>query len=492
MGNEDYLRKLVNEGIKKKYNLSKNINLELVPGEELTPIEDSNSEFYVIKALKERVGHELDVIAKNNFTDYFLLVYDIIHFAKTNNIPVGPGRGASVGSIVLYALDVTDIDPIKYGLFFERFINEEKIVMPDIDIDVSLDGRDKIIEYLKTKNGDDNVMYITTFGRVNAKNLLRNPKDTMDILIDTANKLDNVVRVVSVHESGLCVTPNNVLKQIPIRKANKIITDKSIDKTNNCLNKIQICTQYDMHALDNLGYWKQDILGLKALDEIKNCIEKVKSDKEIDIDLNRISYEDEKVYNMISNGDTEDVSGLGSEGMIEFIKDLKPNKFTDLVLAISVYRPGPDKYIDELVKRKNNPQLIERIQPLYDYILVETYGKIIYQEQIMEILNKLSGMNLNRADIVRRSLSKKKNNEIINAKKEFIYGDINFNGCINNEISEEIAKLIFDNLLESSAYAFNKSHAVACAKLAYQMAYLKCYYKEEFMKSIIKNSITKI
>ena len=502
--NDKYLTKLAKEGVEKKYDLSNDSIKEKV---------------------NKRLEKELSVIDKMGYVDYFLIVADYVRFAKENGIPVGPGRGPSAGSLVCYALGITDIDPIKYNLYFERFINIERNIIPDIDIDFSVDGRDKVVNYVKGKYGVDNVAQITSLctwntktaiwniGRVlnipfekineisnllpknymlnyiraNINNVIHNDIDCFNdddkknvlelrkmyardndvkIVIDNSIKLERVIRAASVHASGIVIIPNEISNCVPlIHRGDGLVSS------------------YDIKSIDDLGFIKFDFLGLKHLDVVKECLKAIKDSSGVSLNLNNISYDDENIYEMLSNGDTKGIFQFSGEGMIDFLKKLKPNRFEDLIMAISVYRPGPIEFIDDLVKNKEHPDTIEKIHPIYDEILSDTYGMIIYQEQIMNILNKLSGMSLARAEIARRIIAKKKIYDLKQERQNFIFGndELNIIGCIKNGISEDLANTIFDKMIEFAPYTFNKSHATAYAKLAYQMAYLKYYYDDTYI-----------
>lgn len=520
--NESYLTKLVNDGINRKYEKA-----------------DEN--------IKNRVDYELKMIIKMGFVDYFLIVWNYINFAKINDIPVGPGRGSAVGSIVSYALDITDVDPLKFGLFFERFLNPERVSMPDIDTDFCVIGRDRVIDYVKELYGKTHVAQIVTFGTLAAKQVLRDmgrvqnvpldkvnkianlmakrPIDEKDksmsklnrmlksklecfsaidqpnveefrnlyendeetkLMVDTALRLEGIPRNASVHASGVLIAPEDISNFVPFARGKEELTadDKLMGKKAN--EEMILVTEYDMTTLEQLGLLKMDFLGLRNVTAIKNCLEMIKKNHLVDVDLKKIPYDDENIYKMISAGDTLGVFQLESGGMTNFMRNLKPNKLDELIAGISLFRPGPMDFIPKFIDGKKNEKNITYDTEKLKDILEQTYGCIVYQEQVMKTVQELAGFTLGRADEVRRAMSKKKEEKLLAERKNFIYGnpDLNIDGCINRGVSEEIGNKIFDELIQFASYAFNKSHAAAYAVLAYQTAYLKYYYKPEFYTSI--------
>lgn len=527
--NIEYIKKLVNDGLERKYNLKSNQNS---------------------KAIIDRANYELDLIIKMGFVDYFLIVADYINFAKKNDIPVGPGRGSAVGSIVSYALDITDVDPIKYNLFFERFLNPERVSMPDIDTDFCVIHRDDVINYVKEVYGKSNVAQIITFGTLAAKQVLKdvgrvlgvdltkttelanliakrpmNDQHRTDLyrmlnsdindfvisdqsnvlkfrtmykedneskmIIDISLKLEGIPRNASVHASGVLIAPEDISNYVPFARGkegnNSSLKDNSYGKNDDSF----LVTEYDMITIEELGLLKMDFLGLRNLTAIKDCINIIKNNSNKTIDLKNISYEDENVFKMIASGDTFGIFQLESPGMTNFMKKLKPTVLEDLIAGVSLFRPGPMDFIDKYCDGKRNSKHIQYDHERLRNILEPTYGCIVYQEQVMQIVQELAGYTLGRADKVRRIMSKKKPDELKKEKDNFIYGNVELgiNGCIKNGISEEIANKIFAELTQFASYAFNKSHAAAYAIVAYQTAYLKYYYPTEFLTSLCNSII---
>lgn len=523
--NEEYLTKIASDGIKIKY-------------ENVTP------------EIEERFKYELSMIIKMGFVDYFLIVWDYIHFAKTHDIPVGPGRGSAVGSIVAYALDITDVDPIKNGLFFERFLNPERVSMPDIDTDFCVMGRDGVIDYVKERYGKSHVAQIVTFGTLAAKQVLKDmgrvqdvslPKTTMianlipsfnkkyvdesgkkktvtlDIMLnaditgfpsteidnvntfrmmydedvemkrmlDAALRLEGIPRQASVHASGVLIAPQDISNFVPFARGKEEVSREEKDQGKK-VDETVLVTEYDMTTLEHLGLLKMDFLGLRNVTAIKDCLDMVKKNHNIDIDVRKISYDDKDVFKMIGSGDTLGIFQLESAGMTSFMRQLKPTVLEDLIAGISLYRPGPMDFIPKYIEGKKNANAVTYDHPKLEKILKPTYGCIVYQEQVMQIVQELAGYTLGRADEVRRAMSKKKADKLAAERKNFIYGnkELNIKGCIANGVSEKIGIKIFDELTQFASYAFNKSHAAAYAVLAYQTAYLKYHYKAEFYTSI--------
>ncbi len=498
-----YLKYLCEDGLKKRY-------------KEITP------------ELTERLEYELSVIRNMGFVDYFLIVWDFINYAKTNGISVGPGRGSAAGSIVSYTLAITDIDPIQYSLLFERFLNPERVSMPDIDIDFCFERRQEVIAYVVEKYGKDQVAQIVTFGTMAAKGVLRDvgraldmsyaevdriakmvPKElniTLDgaleknpmlraeyntdervkYLIDMSRRLEGLARHASMHAAGVLISSKSVDEFVPL--------SKSGDGT--------VTTQFVMTTLEELGLLKMDFLGLRTLTVIDNCLKLVKSGKKgtftenggergIDIDLHSIDYNDKAVLGALGQGKTEGVFQLESAGMRNFIKELKPECLEDIIAGIALYRPGPMDFIPKYLDGKNNAGEITYDCPQLEPILKPTYGCIVYQEQVMQIVRDLAGYTLGRSDLLRRAMSKKKADVMAKERQNFVYGNEaeGIKGCVGNGIDEKIANKIYDEMLDFAKYAFNKSHAAAYAVVSYQTAYLKYYYPVEFMASLMTSVI---
>ena len=494
-GAYEYLEKLCKEGLEKRYEN---------PAKELT----------------DRLEYELKVIKDMGYVDYFLIVWDFINYAKLSNIPVGPGRGSAAGSLVSYTLAITDIDPIKYQLLFERFLNPERISMPDIDIDFCYERRQEIIDYVVRKYGKDRVCQIITFGTLQAKGVIRDVGRALDLsyarcdtiakliptelgmnlekallqsselrnlyetdeevryLIDMSKRLEGLPRHSSMHAAGVVITKENTDEYVPLSKA----SDGSVT------------TQFTMTRLEELGLLKMDFLGLRTLTVIQNIIAQVKKNHGIEIDLNKLNFEDKNVYDYISTGKTEGIFQIESSGMQSFMKELKPDCLEDIIAGISLYRPGPMDFIPRYVKGKRDKASIVYECPQLKDILSPTYGCIVYQEQVMQIVRELAGYTMGRSDLVRRAMSKKKSSVMEEERQNFVYGNKaqGVLGCVNNGISEKIANKIFDEMIDFAKYAFNKSHAACYAVISYQTAYLKYYYPKEFMaatmSSVIDNS----
>ncbi len=465
---------------------------------------------------KERMEYELNVINQMGFVNYFLIVWDFINYAKNNGIPVGPGRGSAAGSIVSYVLGITDIEPLRYNLIFERFLNPERVSMPDIDIDFCPKRRGEVINYVIDKYGAQNVSQIGTFGTMKARGAIRDcgrvlgmpygdvdavakmvPMDlgmTLDLalenpklkqvyeasadirnLIDTAKAVEGLPRNIGTHAAGVVIAGNNVSSYVPIQRSDDIIS-----------------TQYTKDTVEELGLLKMDFLGLRNLTVIEDTVNIAKS-MGIDIDMQNIDYDVPEVYEMISQGDTDGVFQLESGGMRAFMRRLMPASIEDITAGIALYRPGPMDFIPEYIKNKMNPDKITYKHPLLKDILEMTYGCIVYQEQVMQIVRTLAGFSMGRADEVRRAMSKKKAKEMQRARQSFIYGEdnddgtIRFPGCVRNGIDEKTAEKIFDDMDAFAQYAFNKSHAAAYSVVTYQTAYLKCLYPAQFMAALISS-----
>lgn len=486
----DYLKELCEKGLRERY----------------SPVTEE---------LKERLDYELNVIKSMGFVDYFLIVWDFIHFAKNNGVIVGPGRGSAAGSIVSYTLGITKVDPIKYSLIFERFLNPERVSMPDIDIDFAPEGRQKVIEYVVEKYGEEQVAQIVTFGTMKAKLAIRDvgralsipyaevdtvaklvPFDlkmtiekALDIstelrarydndpkikeLLDTSMALEGLPRHASTHAAGVVITSEPIVNYVPLQLNNENF----------------ITTQFTKDTVENLGLLKMDFLGLRNLTVIGNAVELIKQTRGEELDMDNIDYSAKEVYELISSGNTDGVFQLESAGMQSFMQELRPDSFEDIIAGIALYRPGPMEQIPRYIANKKNPDKITYKHPLLENILNVSYGCMVYQEQVLEIVRTLAGYSLGKADQMRRTISKKKAEQMKIERKNFIYGsdDGEIPGCIKNGIDEKTAIAIFDEINDFANYAFNKSHAAAYAFVAYQTAYLKTFYPVEFMAALISS-----
>ena len=491
----EYLNKLCNEGLVRRY---------------------GNPD----KELKERLEYELETIHTMGFVDYFLIVWDFIKYARDHGISVGPGRGSAAGSVVSYTLGITNIDPLRYDLLFERFLNPERVTMPDIDIDFCYERRPEVIKYVMEKYGKDRVVQIVTFGTMAARNAIRDVGRVLDLplnfvdtvakaipmelgitiekglkenpelkalydsdeqaenLIDMSMRLEGLPRHTSMHAAGVLISPEAVDEYVPLSRAS--------DGT--------ITTQYTMTTLEELGLLKMDFLGLRTLTVIQNAAHMagLADDTMMDID-----YDDKKVFEMIGTGKTEGVFQLESPGMRQFMKELKPQNMEDVIAGISLYRPGPMDFIPKYIAGKNNRDSIVYDCPQLEPILAPTYGCIVYQEQVMQIVRNLAGYSFGRSDLVRRAMAKKKTKVMEAERKNFVYGNEaeGVKGCVANGIDEAVANKIYDEMIDFAKYAFNKSHAAAYAVVSYQTAYLKCYYPVEFMAALltsVKDNTTKV
>ena len=469
--------------------------------------------------LEERVRYELETIRSMGFVDYFLIVWDFVHFAKTHDIMVGPGRGSAAGSIVAYCLDITQLDPIKYDLLFERFLNPNRVTMPDIDIDFADDRRQDVIDYVVRKYGPARVTQIITFGTLKARGVVRDVGRVMNLpyarcdaiakmipqdqkitvegalqanpelkklyesdsqvrqLIDISKSLEGLPRHSSVHASGVVISPLDTEEYVPLSKgADDVVT-----------------TQYTMTTLEELGLLKMDFLGLRTETVIYNTLELINRDKEEDdkLHIDQIDYKDKKVYDFIGTGQTDGVFQLDKSGMQDFMKKLKPDNLEELIAGISLYRPGPMAFIPKFIEGKRDPSSVTYDTPELESILKETNGCIIYQEQVMQIVMKLAGYTLGRSDLVRRAMAKKKASVMEKERHYFVYGneEMGVPGCLKNGISEKIANQIFDEMTDFAAYAYNKSHAAAYAVITYQTAWLKYYYPNEYMAALMTSFI---
>ena len=467
--------------------------------------------------LTERLDYELSVIRNMGFIDYFLIVWDFINYAKTNGIMVGPGRGSAAGSIVAYTLAITDIDPLKYDLLFERFLNPERVSMPDIDVDFCYERRGEVIDYVVSKYGKHNVAQIVTFGTLAAKGVIRDVGRVLDMpyaqvdaiakmipkelnitidkalkmnpllkkeydensqikyLIDMSKRLEGLPRHTSMHAAGVLISQKAVDEYVPL--------SRSSDGT--------ITTQYIMTTLEELGLLKMDFLGLRTLTVIQDPVNLVKKNKGVTINLQDIDYNDKQVLDYIGTGKTDGIFQIESAGMKSFMKELKPESLEDIIAGIALYRPGPMDFIPKYLKGKNDRDSITYDCPQLEPILKTTHGCIVYQEQVMQIVRDLAGYTLGRSDLLRRAMSKKKQAVMEKERKNFVYGneEEGVDGCIKRGIDEATANKIYDEMIDFAKYAFNKSHAAAYGVVSYQTAYLKYYYPVEFMASLLTSVI---
>lgn len=490
----EYLSKLCKEGLQKRYQ----------------PVTDE---------LWKRLDYELNTIRNMGFVDYFLIVWDFIKYARDNNIMVGPGRGSAAGSIVSYSLGITDIDPIRFNLLFERFLNPERLTMPDIDIDFCFERRQEVIDYVSRKYGKDKVVQIVTFGTMAAKAVIRDVGRALDLpyaqvdtvakmipteigitiekaltankelsqlyesnpdvkhLIDMSKRLEGLPRHTSMHAAGVVIGKASIDEFVPLSRS-----------SDDC-----ITTQYTMTTLEELGLLKMDFLGLRTLTVIQNAEALINKnrDESNKFSYKKIDYNDEKVYDLISSGKTEGVFQLESAGMKSFMKELKPRTIEDIIAGIALYRPGPMDFIPRYIKGKNDISHIVYECPQLEPILSPTYGCIVYQEQVMQIVRDLAGYSYGRSDLVRRAMSKKKEAVMLKERQTFVYGnkEEGVTGCIGNGIPEDVANHIYDEMVDFAKYAFNKSHAAAYAVVSYETAYLKCYYPVEFMAALMTSVI---
>ena len=496
-----YLKELCEKGLEKRY--------PVMRGEEDPNCSATKEE------LQERLNFELNTIKDMGYIEYFLIVWDFIDYAKRNGIPVGPGRGSAAGSIVSYCLEITDIEPVRYALLFERFLNPERVSMPDIDIDFCIERRQEVIDYVAEKYGKDHVAQIVTFGTLKAKGVVRDVGRVLDMpyarcdqiakmipdelnitldkaleeskelkveyerdpevkyLIDMSKRLEGLPRHASMHAAGVVICAKPVDEYVPLSLA----SDGSIT------------TQYIMTTLEELGLLKMDFLGLRNLTVIQNTIDLIKENKGEEVSLKEIDYDDKKVLGYIGTGNTEGIFQLESAGMKNFMKELKPQTLEDVIAGISLYRPGPMDFIPKYEEGKNHPEDVTYDCPELEPILKPTYGCIVYQEQVMQIVRDLAGYTLGRSDLLRRAMSKKKQDVMDKERQNFVYGneEEGVKGCVNNGIDEAIANKIYDEMTDFAKYAFNKSHAAAYAVVAYQTAYLKYYYPTEFMAAMLSS-----
>ena len=467
--------------------------------------------------LKDQLTYELSIIQKMGYVDYFLIVWDFIKYARDHGIAVGPGRGSAAGSLVSYTLGITNIDPAKYQLLFERFLNPERVSMPDIDVDFCFERRQEVIDYVVRKYGKDRVAQIVTFGTLAARGVLRDVGRVMDLpyafvdsiakmvpqelnitldkalqmnpefrnlyetneqvkeLVDMSKRLEGLPRHTSMHAAGVVISQKAVDEYVPLSRA----SDGSVT------------TQFTMTTLEELGLLKMDFLGLRTLTVIQNAVQMAETSNGVKIDIDHIDYDDKAVLDSLGTGKTDGVFQLESTGMKNFMKELKPQSLEDIIAGISLYRPGPMDFIPQYIRGKNNPDSITYDCPELESILEPTYGCIVYQEQVMQIVQKLAGYTLGRADLVRRAMSKKKAAVMQQERQNFVYGNEaeHVPGCISNGIPEKVANKIYDDMIDFAKYAFNKSHAAAYAVVAYQTAWLKYYYPVEFMEALMTSVI---
>ncbi len=491
----EYLCSLCEEGLKWRYEAAA-----------------SNREYH------ERLDYELQVIKQMGYVDYFLIVWDFIKYARDNGIRVGPGRGSAAGSLVAYTLGITSIDPIKYNLLFERFLNPERVTMPDIDIDFCYERRQEVIDYVVRKYGKDRVAQIITFGTMAARAAIRDVGRALDIsygevdqiakmiplqigmnidkaleinpelkaryeedersaeLIDMAKLLEGMPRHASTHAAGVVISKEPVTEYVPLQKNDESIT-----------------TQFTMGLLEELGLLKMDFLGLRTLTVIRDAVDLIYKNHGIGIDIDKLDMNDPAVFRLIGEGKTSGIFQLESTGMTQFMKELQPASLEDIIAGISLYRPGPMDSIPKYIRNKNNPEEITYEHPLLESILDVTYGCMVYQEQVMQIVRDLAGYSYGRSDLVRRAMSKKKHDVMLKERENFIHGivdeagNIIVMGAVSNGVDEKIASRIFDQMMDFASYAFNKSHAAAYAVVAYQTAWLKLYYPVEFMAASLNS-----
>ena len=487
----EYLNKLCYEGLERRYEN---------PPEEL----------------RERLKYELDTIQHMGYVDYFLIVWDFINYAKRHDIAVGPGRGSAAGSIVSYCLEITNIDPIRYQLLFERFLNPERVSMPDIDVDFCFERRPEVIDYVMRKYGKDRVVQIVTFGTLAARGVIRDVGRVMDlpyafvdniakmipqelnITIDKALKMNSELR--STYESDeqvkylidMCKRLEGLPRHSSMHAAGVVISQKSVDEyvPLSRASDGTIVTQFTMTTLEELGLLKMDFLGLRTLTVIQNAVNLAKQ-KNPDFQIDKIDYNDQAVLDYIGTGKTDGIFQLESAGMKGFMKELKPHSLEDIIAGISLYRPGPMDFIPQYIKGKNDASSITYDCPQLEPILAPTYGCIVYQEQVMQIVQALAGYTLGRSDLLRRAMSKKKGDVMQKERQIFVYGDeeTGVPGCIKNGIDEKTANKIYDEMIDFAKYAFNKSHAAAYAVVSYQTAFLKYYYPVEYMAALMTSVI---
>ena len=499
---EEYLEKLVYDGMNKKYGIKYEDTEDLKEGEKGYDV-------------RQRIDYELSVIKSMGFVDYFLIVWDFIHFAKTNGIAVGPGRGSAVGSVVAYCLDITTIEPLQYDLLFERFLNPERVSMPDIDIDFCYIRRQEVIDYCVKKYGEECVTQIIAYQTMGARNVIRDVGRAMDIpyaqcdalakaipaekdmtidialktskdfqdmyngsdeirkLVNIAKKLEGLPRNAGMHAAGVVIGREAIEEYAPL----------SVGAEG------AVVTQFEKNTVEHLGMLKMDFLGLRTATVIQDTVKLIKETTGRNLDIDNIDYDDPNILGLMGQGKTEGMFQLESPGMKNFMMKLKPQSLDDVIAGVALFRPGPMQFIDDYIRGKENRELVRYDTPELEEILEPTYGCIIYQEQVMQIVMKLAGYTLGRSDLVRRAMAKKKPEEMEKERKNFVYGnnELNVPGCVANGISEDVANKIFDEMMKFAEYAFNKSHSVAYAVLAAQTAYLKYYYPVEFMAALMSS-----
>ena len=509
MGDRDekqYLHDIAWEGLRKRY-------------DEITP------------DMKERIDYELGIINKCGFDGYFLIVWDYVNAAKKMGIPVGPGRGSGCGSIVAYSIGITDIDPLKYQLLFERFLSQERVTMPDFDVDFCFVRRQEVIDYCIRKYGKDNVSQIIAYSTMSAKAVVKDVARVLDVpyaeaalwvkeipvgkvllpqvlmegssffspdfkriydsspaarqAIDLAMQLEGMPRQTSMHAAGVVICRDPVENYCALSR-NGLGSDSVIT------------TQFDKNIIEDVGLLKMDFLGLKTLTDINEALKLIKKDKGVELDFDKLGYEDPKVYELISSGDCEAVFQLESGGMKRFMARLQPDSLEDVIAGISLYRPGPMQFVDDFIEGKKHPDQVQYAHPILKEVLGNTYGCIVYQEQVMQIAQKMAGFSFGGADIMRRAMSKKKADVLLSMRDVFLHGGVLKGdatqkqncGAVANGVDEEIANHLFDQIMKFAEYAFNKSHAAAYTFLTYQTAYLKCYYPTHFIVAVVNNRIT--
>ena len=503
---KEYLYKLASEGLKKRY-----------------PV--------ITKEIQDRFDYEFDVISSMGFCDYYLIVWDFINYARSVDIPVGAGRGSGVSSIIAYSVGITDVEPLRYNLIFERFLNRERVSMPDFDVDISDARRGEVVEYVRNKYGHDKVAQIVTFGTLAAKLAIKdvgrvyrvpysetdkitklmdakfsvdqnfgfkkskdgedvsvkelvemyNQDETVRKVVDMARRVEDMPRQTGMHAAGVVICEKPIMENVPLQR-----------------NGDDVTTQFDMIEVEALGMLKMDFLGLRTLTDVQLACKYAEEDFGVHLDFHELGYEDKETYDLIGSGETDGVFQLESPGMKRFMNNLKPSTFEDIIAGISLYRPGPMDSIPQYIENKHNPDKITYDHPLLEPILKNSYGILVYQEQVMQICQNLGGFTLGHADVVRKAMGKKKVEIMEQQKSIFVYGGINENtgmpvdGAIKRGVPEEVAIKVYDNMKPFARYAFNKSHAAAYAVLAYQTAYLKRYYPVQFFCSILNNRIDKI
>ena len=510
LSNNEYLRKLCADGLRARYAGSDG-SLSAKKGDNLQGVETVSEE-----ELKERLEYELSTIEQMGYVEYFLIVWDFINYAKENGIMVGPGRGSAAGSLVAYCLRITDIDPIRYNLIFERFLNPERVSMPDIDVDFCYERRQEVIDYVVRKYGEDKVSQIITFGTMKAKAAVRdvgralnvsyqetdaiakaipfdlkmtidkaiqtNPDlkasyendDTVRRVLDTARAIEGMPRHASTHAAGVVISKEAIDEYVPLYLAEK-----------------GVATQFTMTTIEELGLLKMDFLGLRNLTVIRDALSAIEKNHGVKIDFSGMEFDDEKVFRLISSGNTEGIFQLESAGMTQFMKNLKPDCLEDIIAGVALYRPGPMASIPTYIENKKNPENITYIHESMEPILSVTYGCLIYQEQVMQTVRDLAGYSYGRSDIMRRAMGKKKMDVMLKEKEYFIHGqtdedgNIIVPGCVRNGVPADIAEQIYNQMVSFAEYAFNKSHAAAYAVIAYETAYLKAYYPTEFMAALM-------